>query len=184
MPLPQNNPEQSPSWEKLKNLATSVQATTLIDLFKNDSSRVSKMSLEWQDFYVDFSKNLITEEAWNALYDLAIFSELDAAKQAYFNGDLINETEGRAVLHTALRAKHSNAKVNGKEVNHEVAEVKQRIQALSEAVISGSKKRIYSKALHRHCKHWDRRVRFGSCDGYRSTSLLQKPPQGSFYEQC
>ena len=140
MPLPQNNPEQSPSWEKLKNLATSVQATTLIDLFKNDSSRVSKMSLEWQDFYVDFSKNLITEEAWNALYDLAIFSELDAAKQAYFNGDLINETEGRAVLHTALRAKHSNAKVNGKEVNHEVAEVKQRIQALSEAVISGSKK--------------------------------------------
>jgi len=140
MPLPQNNPEQSPSWEKLKNLATSVQATTLIDLFKNDSSRVSKMSLEWQDFYVDFSKNLITEEAWNALYDLANFSELDAAKQAYFNGDLINETEGRAVLHTALRAKHSNAKVNGKEVNHEVAEVKQRIQALSEAVISGSKK--------------------------------------------
>ena len=140
MPLPQNNPEQSPSWEKLKNLATSVQATTLIDLFKNDSSRVSKMSLEWQDFYVDFSKNLITEEAWNALYDLAIFSELDAAKQAYFNGDLINETEGRAVLHTALRAKHSNAKVNGKEVNHEVAEVKQRIQALSEAVISGAKK--------------------------------------------
>ena len=140
MPLPQNNPEQSPSWEKLKNLATSVQATTLIDLFKNDSSRVSKMSLEWQDFYVDFSKNLITEEAWNALYDLAIFSELDAAKQAYFNGDLINETEGRAVLHMALRAKHSNAKVNGKEVNHEVAEVKQRIQALSEAVISGSKK--------------------------------------------
>ena len=140
MPLPQNNPEQSPSWEKLKNLATSVQATTLIDLFKNDSSRVSKMSLEWQDFYVDFSKNLITEEAWNALYDLAIFSELDAAKQAYFNGDLINETEGRAVLHMALRAKHSNAKVNGKEVNHEVAEVKQRIQELSEAVISGSKK--------------------------------------------
>lgn len=140
MPLPQNNPEQSPSWEKLKNLATSVQATTLIDLFKNDSSRVSKMSLEWQDFYVDFSKNLITEEAWNALYDLANFSELDAAKQAYFNGDLINETEGRAVLHTALRAKHSNAKVNGKEVNHEVAEVKQRIQALSEAVISGAKK--------------------------------------------
>ena len=140
MPLPQNNPEQSPSWEKLKNLATFVQATTLIDLFKNDSSRVSKMSLEWQDFYVDFSKNLITEEAWNALYDLANFSELDAAKQAYFNGDLINETEGRAVLHTALRAKHSNAKVNGKEVNHEVAEVKQRIQALSEAVISGSKK--------------------------------------------
>lgn len=140
MPLPQNNPEQSPSWEKLKNLATSVQATTLIDLFKNNSSRVSKMSLEWQDFYVDFSKNLITEEAWNALYDLANFSELDAAKQAYFNGDLINETEGRAVLHTALRAKHSNAKVNGREVNHEVAEVKKRIQSLSEAVISGAKK--------------------------------------------
>lgn len=140
MPLPQNNPERSPSWEKLKNLATSVQATTLTELFKNDSTRVAKMSLEWQDFYVDFSKNLITEEAWNALYDLANFSELDAAKQAYFNGDVINETEGRAVLHTALRAKHSSAKVNGKEVNHEVAEVKQRIQALSEAVISGEKK--------------------------------------------
>jgi glucose-6-phosphate isomerase len=140
MPLPQNNPEQSPSWEKLKNLATSVQATTLIDLFKNDSSRVSNMSLEWQDFYVDFSKNLITKEVWNALYDLANYSELDAAKQAYFNGNLINETEGRAVLHTALRAKHSNAKVNGREVNHEVAEVKKRIQSLSEAVISGAKK--------------------------------------------
>lgn len=147
MPLPQNNPEQSPSWEKLKNLATSVQATTLIDLFKNDSSRVSKMSLEWQDFYVDFSKNLITEEAWNTLYDLANFSELDAAKQAYFNGDLINDTEGRAVLHTALRAKHSGAKVNGKEVSHEVAEVKQRIQALSEAVISGTKRGYTQKSF-------------------------------------
>jgi glucose-6-phosphate isomerase len=140
MPLPQNNPEQSPSWVKLKTLANTLHATTLTELFKNDANRTSKMSLEWKDFYVDFSKNLITDEAWNALYDLAAYADLDAAKKAYFSGDLINETEGRAVLHTALRAAHSSAKVNGEEVNQEVADVKRRIQALSEAVISGAKK--------------------------------------------
>ncbi|MEK9749966.1 MAG: glucose-6-phosphate isomerase [Flavobacteriaceae bacterium] len=145
MPLPQNNPEQCPSWARLKTLANTLNSTTLIELFKNDANRTSNMSIEWKDFYVDFSKNLITEEAWNALYELAAYADLDAAINAYFNGDLINETEGRAVLHTALRAAHSDAKVNGEEVNEEVVDVKRRIQALSDAVISGAKKGYTNK---------------------------------------
>ena len=139
MPLPQTNPESTASWKALETQAQSLKSSHLIDLFAQDPKRVEQMSLEWNDFYVDFSKNLIDDKTWKLLYQLASETGLEQAKKAYFEGSTINATEGRAVLHTALRGKTVKAKVDGKEVSAEVAEVLGRIKALSNAVISGEK---------------------------------------------
>jgi glucose-6-phosphate isomerase len=139
MPLPQKNPESTASWKALKAQAQSLKSARLIDLFAQDPKRVEHMSLEWNDFYVDFSKNLIDDTTWKLLYQLASETELEQAKKAYFEGSSINVTEGRAVLHTALRGDTVKATVDGKEVSAEVAEVLGRIKALSNAVISGEK---------------------------------------------
>ena len=139
MPLPQKNPESTASWKALKAQAHSLKSARLIDLFAQDPKRVEQMSLEWNEFYVDFSKNLIDDKTWKLLYQLASETGLEQAKKAYFEGSTINVTEGRAVLHTALRGDTVKAKVDGKEVSAEVAEVLGRIKALSNAVISGEK---------------------------------------------
>ncbi len=60
--------------------------------------------MQWEDFYVDFSKNRITQETIDLLLELANEVDLKDAITKYFKGDIINTTEGRAVLHTALRA--------------------------------------------------------------------------------
>ena len=139
MPLPQNNPESLSSWEALKAKAQTLKSANLLDLFDQHPKRVEQMSLEWNDFYVDFSKNLIDDSAWKLLYELASETGLEQAKKAYFEGSTINVTEGRAVLHTALRGDTVKAQVDGKEVSVEVAEVLGRVKALSNAVLSGQK---------------------------------------------
>lgn len=139
MPLPQNNPESLSSWEALKAKAQTLKSANLLDLFDQHPKRVEQMSLEWNDFYVDFSKNLIDDSAWKLLYQLASETGLEQAKKAYFEGSTINVTEGRAVLHTALRGDTVKAQVDGKEVSVEVAEVLGRVKALSNAVLSGQK---------------------------------------------
>ena len=72
--------------------------------FEKNPSRVSEMSIKWDDFFVDFSKNRITSETLDLLKDFADEIQLDDAISKYFGGEKINKTEGRAVLHTALRA--------------------------------------------------------------------------------
>jgi glucose-6-phosphate isomerase len=62
-------------------------------------------TLQWNDFLVDYSKNNITQETIDLLLDLANEVDLKDAISKYFDGDLINQTENRAVLHTALRAR-------------------------------------------------------------------------------
>ena len=71
---------------------------------------LTDLTVKWDDFYVDFSKNRITKETLDLLIELANEVDLKNAISKYFEGDIINETEGRAVLHTALRAP-KNAKV-------------------------------------------------------------------------
>jgi glucose-6-phosphate isomerase len=139
MPLPLNNPESLSSWEALKAKAQTLKSANLLDLFAQYPNRVEQMSLEWNDFYVDFSKNLMDDSSWKLLYQLASESGLEQAKKTYFEGSTINVTEGRAVLHTALRGNTVNAKVDGKEVSAEVAEVMGRVKALTNAVLLGQK---------------------------------------------
>ena len=94
---------QSTNWEQLQSLAKQHQQTHLQDLFAADQERFSKYSLSAQNILLDYSKNCLTEEVMNALFGLAKDMDLAGAIERMYRGAKINTTEGRAVLHTALR---------------------------------------------------------------------------------
>ena len=95
------NPTKTESWKKLKNLGS---ISDLKILFKNDSNRSKKYSLSTDGLFVDFSKNLIDDEILDLLFNLSKECKLKDAINKQFDGEKINETEDRAVLHTALRS--------------------------------------------------------------------------------
>lgn len=116
------------------------------EMFANDTSRTSKFHIQWNDFLVDYSKNIINQDTLNLLLELAKEADLEAAIAQYFNGDVINQTENRAVLHTALRSpENANVLVDGKNVIPEIYEVKGKIKAFSNEVISGQRKGFTGK---------------------------------------
>ncbi|TMU55313.1 glucose-6-phosphate isomerase [Flagellimonas algicola] len=148
MALPKVNPTTTQAWKKLQNHFTQTQKTHLRELFAKDTQRGTKFSMQWEDFLVDFSKNRITQETVDLLLELAEEVGLKSSIDSYFKGDLINQTEGRAVLHTALRAqKEDEVLVDGQNVVPEVFEVKEKIKSFSHAVISGAKKGFTGKAF-------------------------------------
>ena len=95
------NPTKTESWKKLKNLGS---ISDLKSLFKNDSNRSKKYSLSNDGLFVDFSKNLIDDKILDLLFNLSKECKLKDAINKQFDGENINETEDRAVLHTALRS--------------------------------------------------------------------------------
>ena len=101
MTLDKINPTKTKSWKKLKSLKSTVDLKTL---FKNDNDRLKKYSISIDELYVDYSKNLIDDEILNLLINLSKECKLHDAIDKQFNGKKINETEDRAVLHTALRS--------------------------------------------------------------------------------
>ncbi|WP_350289752.1 glucose-6-phosphate isomerase [uncultured Croceitalea sp.] len=140
MALPKINPTTTKSWSKLSSHFEETKEKHLKELFKLDTQRAKKFSIEWKDFYVDFSKNRITGETKSLLLQLAEEIKLKEAIDDYFGGERINETEGRAVSHTALRAKKGDTVfVDGENVVPEVYQVKAHIKLFSEAIISGDK---------------------------------------------
>ncbi|MCL4115053.1 UNVERIFIED_CONTAM: hypothetical protein GTU68_021424 [Idotea baltica] len=105
------------------------------DLFAQNDKRADHFTISWEDFYLDFSKNRITKETFKHLLQLVDEVKLKEAMNAYFNGEVINETEKRAVLHTALRAsKHDIVEVN-----------EEKIKQFSEDIISGKNKGFTDK---------------------------------------
>ena len=106
-----------------------------------DADRADTFSIQWNDFLVDYSKNRIDDATMSLLLQLADEVALKEAIQNYFEGDIINETEGRAVLHTALRASgDSKIYVDGENVIPEVMQVKEKIKAFTASVVSGERK--------------------------------------------
>lgn len=148
MALPQTNPTTTKAWKKLSEHYQNQKDKPLSALFAADPERGKKFALLWQDFFVDYSKNNITEETLSLLVDLANEVGLKQAMTLYFQGEAINQTEGRGVLHTALRAKKGEAiYVEGKNIVDEVHNVKEKIKSFAEAVISGRKKGFTQKAF-------------------------------------
>ena len=101
MTLDKINPTKTNSWKKLKSLKSVIDLKTL---FKNDNDRLKKYSISIDELYVDYSKNLIDDEILNLLINLSKECKLHDAIDKQFTGEKINETEDRAVLHTALRS--------------------------------------------------------------------------------
>lgn len=148
MALPTINPTATKAWNNLLVHFNNTKNTHLRDFFASDNDRGSRFSLKWNDFLVDYSKNRIDGETMALLLELAEEVGLSKAIEGYFGGELINQTEGRAVLHTALRAKKGDTVlVDGENVVEEVYQVKQKIKLFSEAVISGNRKGHTGKAF-------------------------------------
>tara|TARA_R110002049_G_scaffold106898_4_gene254450 strand:+ start:3185 stop:4822 length:1638 start_codon:yes stop_codon:yes gene_type:complete len=146
MALQNTDPTKTAAWKKLSQHYKDNSDLSLKDLFAKDSDRAKKHSIRWKDFLVDFSKNRITQETLELLLQLADESGLKDAIQKQFNGEIINNTEGREVLHTALRAKESDViKVDGVNIVPEIYEVKNKIKSFTDSVISGSKKGFTGK---------------------------------------
>ena len=148
MILPNINPTTTKAWQKLQAHFETVKELKMNHLFAKNPNRANQFTIKWDDFYVDFSKNRITPETLELLIELAKETKLKDAIEAQYSGKVINQTEGRAVLHTALRAKSSDTiLVDGKNVMPEVIAVKQKIEAFSNQVISGKKKGYTNKAF-------------------------------------
>lgn len=146
MALPKVNPSQTAAWQQIQSHFEKMQATSMKDLFASDVNRAEKFHIQWNDFLVDYSKNIVSQETLDLLLNLANEVELKQAISSYFQGDLINQTENRAVLHTALRAEESaNVMVDGVNVMPEVYSVKNKIKNFSNEVISGNKKGFTGK---------------------------------------
>jgi len=141
MALPKVNPSQTAAWQKIQSHFEKMQPISMKDLFASDANRAEKFHIQWNDFLVDYSKNIVNQETLDLLLNLANEVQLKQAISSYFQGDLINQTENRAVLHTALRAKElANVLVDGVNVMPEVYSVKNKIKNFSTEVISGNKK--------------------------------------------
>ena len=141
MALKNTNPSQTVAWQKIQLHFETMKNVQMQDLFANDSDRAEKMYLEWNDFLLDYSKNIITDETLKLFQELAEEVHLKEAIAKYFEGDTINQTEQRSVLHTALRApENASIFVDGVAVIPEVYAVKNKIQNFSNQIISGAKK--------------------------------------------
>ncbi|HDX8596209.1 TPA: glucose-6-phosphate isomerase [Aeromonas dhakensis] len=143
------NPTQTQAWQALEAHFAANKETRLKDLFAQDPQRFDKFSLTFGgDILVDYSKNLITEETLKLLIDLAKETDLRSAIDAMFNGDKINMTEGRSVLHVALRNRSDRPiESDGKDVMPEVNAVLAKMKGFCEKIISGEWKGYTGKAI-------------------------------------
>ena len=117
------------TWNNLQSHYKEIQHVSILDMFNENSDRFNKFSLFWKDFLVDFSKNKISNKTLKLLNSLANEAKLAGAIEAMFNGEKINTTEQRAVLHTALRNRSNKpVMVDGSDVmpaiNKELAKMK------------------------------------------------------------
>jgi glucose-6-phosphate isomerase len=148
MALPNINPTETQVWKQLQKHFEAVKDVHMKDLFAQDKNRANTFTITWEDFYLDFSKNRITEETLKHLLELADDVKLKDAIKSQFSGEIINQTEGRAVLHTALRApKNADFIVDGTNVMPEIYSVKQKIESFTNEVVNGSRKGFSGKAF-------------------------------------
>ena len=132
------NPAKTNAWNKLLQHYETMQHTSMKEMFAKDSLRFDKYSLIFEDILLDYSKNIINNETMRLLVELAQDCELEDAIEKMFFGNIINETEHRAVLHTALRNFSGNpVYVDGEDVMPEVRVVLRQMNEFSDKIISG-----------------------------------------------
>jgi glucose-6-phosphate isomerase len=142
------DPTGTASWRRLTSHFEEVKRLHMTDLFASDPKRFEKFSIRFNDILVDYSKNRITEETMRLLLDLAAAADLKSAIEKMFSGDKINETEGRAVLHVALRNRQNTpVYLDGLDVMPEVNAVLDKMKGFSEKVISGEWKGYTGKKI-------------------------------------
>lgn len=140
--------DQTHAFSLLTKHKAEMAETTIKELFVNDNERFDKFSVRFEDILLDYSKNLITDKTKAILVALANECELDDGIERMFTGDVINQTENRAVLHTALRNRsNSPIAVDGHEIMPDINAVLEKMKVFSEKVISGNWKGYSGKAI-------------------------------------
>ena len=125
-----------------------IAETTIKELFKNNAKRFDKFSIRFEDILLDYSKNILTDKTKAILVALANECELDDAIERMFTGDVINQTENRAVLHVALRNRsNSPIAVDGHEIMPDINAVLEKMKGFSEKVISGNWRGYSGKSI-------------------------------------
>ena len=104
MSLNSINPTSTKAWSELTEHFKKIKDVHINDYFDQDNDRVNNFTISWGKFYFDFSKNKIDNKTLNLFNDFLAEINLKSSIEKYFNGERINSTEGRSVLHTALRS--------------------------------------------------------------------------------
>ena len=146
--LPKIDFTKTSAYNYLVDHFISLSEVSLKELFQQDPERFDKFSITFNDILVDYSKNRVNEKTMALLLQLAKECKLDEAIAAMFSGEKINVTEGRQVLHTALRNQSSQpVLVDGEDVMPKVRAVKAHMKEFCEQIISGQWKGFTGKEI-------------------------------------
>lgn len=129
---------RSPAWRALLHHANEMKQVDMRSLFAEDKNRFARFSIEQDDLLFDYSKNILTDKTLGLLINLAHQADLPAWIMRQLNGDKINTSERRAVLHTALRLpRERSLLLDGRDVVADVHRVLDRMRQFSDAVRDG-----------------------------------------------
>ncbi len=151
--FPSVDPVNTSSWNALEQHFEEIKSKTLVSLFAEDIQRASDYSVTWDDFFVDFSKNHITTKTLDLFDSLIQEIGLEDAKKSFFDGEKINQTENRAVLHTALRnVSGKPISLDGEDVmplvNQELFKVRSFVNRLHNKDIRGYSQRPINQIVN------------------------------------
>lgn len=148
MSFPAINPTSTQAWKKLQTHAEKMKQVHMRDLFSRDADRFSSYSIKEQNILFDYSKNLVVKETLDLLFELANECKLKDAIASMFAGEKINQTEGRAVLHTALRNfSEKPVSMGGEDVMPKVRQVLTQMKDICQKVHSGEWKGYTGKRI-------------------------------------
>ena len=146
MSLKKIDPTKTKSWDNLNSHYKTIKSSSISDFFKENPFRSDDFKIEWEDFYVDFSKNIINSKTIKLLIELCKEVDLKNSIDKYFSGVKINSTENRSVLHTALRSKEKIFLENI-DISKNVKEVKSKLKKFANKIISGKFKSSSEKKI-------------------------------------
>lgn len=146
--FPKINPTKTAAWKALLAHHADMKKVQMKDLFEQDSKRFEKMSIQFNDILFDYSKNIITDETLEKLLQLTDDCKVKTAMEAMFDGEKINETEDRAVMHTTLRNfSDKPIPIDGEDIMPEVRETRQKMKSFCEKVHNGNWKGYTGKNI-------------------------------------
>jgi glucose-6-phosphate isomerase len=146
--LPKINPVKTQAWKQLQEHFSVMKNIEMKKLFMQDVLRFEKFSLRFDDILFDYSKNIISEKTIQLLLQLADECKVREAIDAMFNGDIINSTEKRSVLHTALRNFSGNPVfAEGNDVMPEVKKVLRKMKSFVNTIHSGKHRGYTGKKI-------------------------------------
>jgi len=142
-----SQPTSSTQWKKLQTLAETESQESISEYFLKDPDRLSRFSIKLPGLYLDFSKNRVSNKVLKALLELIEISALAERRTAMFNGETINTTENRAVLHTALRNPASDVVIGDIPIATMIEKQLQKMQHISDSINAGDWKGTTGKSI-------------------------------------